>query len=167
MFHLQNLCSHRRCFAKKVFLKISQNSQENTWQSLYFDKVAALKPSTLLKQRLWHMCFLSNFAKYSRTLFLGNTSGRLLAHVNFRSQIFVLEAVSVRKMCKKFWQSSLVLVSIPKIFLLTVGLEIQSRNIRPSNINKFMYRSSYAYYVLSFVMIYFVNAKSLLFGTMT
>ena len=30
----------RRCFVKKLFLKISQNSQENTRSSLFFNKVA-------------------------------------------------------------------------------------------------------------------------------
>ena len=44
-------------FCKKVFLKISQNSQENT----------CLRPATLLKKR--HRCFLMNFAKFLRTLF--------------------------------------------------------------------------------------------------
>ena len=44
-------------FCKKVFLKISQNSQENT----------CLRPATLLKKR--HRCFLMNFAKFLRTPF--------------------------------------------------------------------------------------------------
>ena len=34
--------------------------------------------ATLLKKRLWHMCFPVNFAKFLRTSFLQNTSGRLL-----------------------------------------------------------------------------------------
>ena len=34
--------------------------------------------ATLLKKRLWHRCFLRNFAKFLRTPFLQNTSGRLL-----------------------------------------------------------------------------------------
>ena len=44
-------------FCKKVFLKISQNSQENT----------CLRSATLLKKR--HRCFPMNFAKFLRTLF--------------------------------------------------------------------------------------------------
>ena len=32
----------------------------------------------LLKKRLWHRCFPVNFAKFLRTPFLQNTSGRLL-----------------------------------------------------------------------------------------
>ena len=34
--------------------------------------------ATLLKKRLWHRCFSVNFAKFLRTPFLQNTSGRLL-----------------------------------------------------------------------------------------
>ena len=46
-------------------------------QSLVFNKVAGLRPVTLLKKRLWHRCFSVNFSKFLRTLFLQNTSGRL------------------------------------------------------------------------------------------
>ena len=35
-----------------------------------FDKVAGLRPTTLLKKRLWHRCFLVNFAKFLKTPFL-------------------------------------------------------------------------------------------------
>ena len=35
-------------------------------------------PATLLKKRLWRRCFPVNFAKFLRTLFLQNISGRLL-----------------------------------------------------------------------------------------
>ena len=37
-----------------------------------------LGSATLLKKRLWHRCFPVNFAKFLRTPFLQNTSGRLL-----------------------------------------------------------------------------------------
>ena len=51
-----------------------------------FNKVTGLMPSTLLKKRsttwlkkrLWHKCFPVNFAKFLRTPFLQNGSGRLL-----------------------------------------------------------------------------------------
>ena len=51
---------------KKLFLKISQNSQENTctWGSFL------IKLLTLVKKRLWHRCFPVNLAKFSRTPFL-------------------------------------------------------------------------------------------------
>ena len=54
-----NRSSYQRCSVKKKeFLEISQNP--------------------LLKKRLWHRCFPVNFAKFLRTPFLQNTSGRLL-----------------------------------------------------------------------------------------
>ena len=54
---------------KKVFLEISQNSQENTCARVLFNKVAGLRPATLLKKRLCHRCFPVNFVKYLRTPF--------------------------------------------------------------------------------------------------
>ena len=38
-------------------------------QSIFFNKVAGLRYATLLKKRLWDMCFLVNIAKFLRTLF--------------------------------------------------------------------------------------------------
>ena len=39
-------------------------------QGLFFDKVAGLRPATLLKKRLWHRSFAVNFVKFLRTPFL-------------------------------------------------------------------------------------------------
>ena len=61
--------SHRRCSVKKVFLKLLQNSHQSTCAIVFFNKVAGQK------KRLWHRCFLVNFAKFLRTTFLQNTSG--------------------------------------------------------------------------------------------
>ena len=36
-------------------------------QSLFLNKVACFRPATLLKKRLWHRCFLVNFAKFPST----------------------------------------------------------------------------------------------------
>ena len=60
---------------KKVFLKISQNSQENTRP----------QPATLLKKSLWYNCFPVNFAKFLRTPFLQNTSGDCFRPLEFKS----------------------------------------------------------------------------------
>ena len=74
----------RRCSSKYVFLKIPQNSKENTCVRVSFlmqmqinCKFSAnqltgfymMGPATLLKKRLWHRCFPVNFAKFLRTLF--------------------------------------------------------------------------------------------------
>ena len=64
--------SHRRCSVKKVFLKISQNSQENTCARVSFLiklQASGLRPATLLKKRLRHRCFPVNFVKFLRTHF--------------------------------------------------------------------------------------------------
>ena len=59
--------SHRRGSVKKVFLKILQNSQENTCVEVsLFNKATGLMPAILLKTRLRHRCFLVNFAKFLR-----------------------------------------------------------------------------------------------------
>ena len=75
----------QRCFVKKVFLKISQNSQENTVPESVFNKTACLRPATLLKKRLCHRCFPVNFAKFSRTSFLQKTSGGCFCPLNNRN----------------------------------------------------------------------------------
>ena len=55
---------------KKVFLEISQNSQENPfYQRLFFNNQ---------KKSIWHRCFPVNFTKFLRTSFLHNTFGQLL-----------------------------------------------------------------------------------------
>ena len=75
----------QRCFVKKVFLEISQSSQENTYSRVSFliPLQASLstplktkesiwskeRPKALLKKRLWHRCFPVNFVKLLRTPF--------------------------------------------------------------------------------------------------
>ena len=50
---------------KKVFLKISQNSQENRASFLI-----NLRPAALLNKRIEHRCFPVNFEKFLGTCFL-------------------------------------------------------------------------------------------------
>ena len=68
---------------KKAFLKISQNSQENTCDSVSF--LIKERVSFLSKKRLWHRCFPANFANFLRTPYLQNTSAQLLLNVIYRS----------------------------------------------------------------------------------
>ena len=73
--------SPRGVLRKKVFLEISQNSQENTWARVSFlIKLQAGACNFIKKKRLGHMCFPKNFAKFLRTLFSQNTSRRLLLY---------------------------------------------------------------------------------------
>ena len=76
-----NRSSHLRYSVKKVFLEISQNSQTNQLcLSLFFNKVAGLRPATLLKKRHGHRCFPVNFVKFIRTPFYIEHVWWLLLH---------------------------------------------------------------------------------------
>ena len=71
-------CSVKKVFLKcscekKMFLKISQNSQENTCARASFLIKLQATPATLLKAKLWHRCFPVNFAKFLRTSFFYRT----------------------------------------------------------------------------------------------
>ena len=71
--------SHQSCsIIKGVLRNFVKFTGKHLCQSLFFNKVAGVRPATLLKKRLWHRCFPVNFAKFLRTPFLQNTSGRLL-----------------------------------------------------------------------------------------
>ena len=50
----------------RIFAKFTG---KHLYQSLFFNKVAGLRPATLSKKRLWHRCFPLNFAKFLRTPF--------------------------------------------------------------------------------------------------
>ena len=50
-------------FLLRIFAKFRG---KHLCQFLFFNKVADLRPATLLKLRLWHRCFSLNFAKFLR-----------------------------------------------------------------------------------------------------
>ena len=83
MFRSRNMktdrSSHWRCSVRKGVLRnFAKFTGKHLCQSLFLNKVAGLRPAILLKKRLWHRCFPVNFAKFLRTTFSKNTSGRLL-----------------------------------------------------------------------------------------
>ena len=68
-------------FTRKPYPKFSQvleAAKKTPVPETLFDKVAGLRPATLLKKCLLHRCFPVNFDKSLRIPFLQNTSGRLL-----------------------------------------------------------------------------------------
>ena len=85
-------------YKKGVLRNFAKFIGKHLCQSLFFNKVAGLKPATLLKKRLWYMCFPVRFTKFLRTPFLQNTFWRLLLVVFIqilgRSKIFVNESVN-------------------------------------------------------------------------
>ena len=82
---------------KKGVLRIfAKFTGKHLCQSLFFNKVAGLRPqATLLKKRLWHRCFPVNFAKILRTPFLLNTSGRRLLRGQITLFYFVRRNISL------------------------------------------------------------------------
>ena len=55
-------------FCKKGVLKnFTKFIGKHLCQSLFFNKVAGVRPATLLKKRLWRRCFPVNFVKFLRT----------------------------------------------------------------------------------------------------
>ena len=58
-------------FCKKGILRnFTKFIGKNLCLNLFFNKVASLRPVTLLKRRLRHCCFPVNFAKFLRTPFI-------------------------------------------------------------------------------------------------
>ena len=71
---LRSSCPEVFC-KKGVLRNFVKLTGKHLCQSLFFNKVVALRPATLLKKRLWHRHFPTNFAKFLRTPFLQNTPG--------------------------------------------------------------------------------------------
>ena len=81
----------RRCSVKKVFLEISQN---HLYQSLFFDKVAGLRPATLLTKRLRHIVFSCEFCEIFKNNFFMEHLWRLCLKNAFVSSISKWNEVS-------------------------------------------------------------------------
>ena len=85
IYHSILRCSHRNCSARKVVPRnLEKFSGKHLCQSLFFN--IGLRPATLLKKR----CFPVNFAKFQRTPFLQNSSGRLLLHATHLLFIMII-----------------------------------------------------------------------------
>ena len=54
---------------KGVLRNFAKFTAKHLCQNLFFNKVAGLRPATLLKKRPWHRCFPVSFAKFLRTPF--------------------------------------------------------------------------------------------------
>ena len=72
------ICLARGIVFDKVRLKESIITPRTSQRSRACNFIKKAEPATLLKKRLWHRCFPVNFAKFLRTPFLQNSSGRLL-----------------------------------------------------------------------------------------
>ena len=65
-------------FHKKAVLKnFAKFTGKHLYPILFFNKIAGLRTTNLLKKRPWHRCFIMSFLKFSRTTFFQKTSGFL------------------------------------------------------------------------------------------
>ena len=73
--------SHQRCSMKKGVLRnFTKFTVKHLCQSLFSNKVADLRPATLVKKKLWHTCFSVNFVKFLRTPFTEHLRWLLFTH---------------------------------------------------------------------------------------
>ena len=70
----------RRCSVNKLFLEISQNSQENIYARNSFLKKLQAMTATLLKMSLWHWCFHA-FCEISKNTFFTEHPSWLLLYI--------------------------------------------------------------------------------------
>ena len=102
-------------YKKDVFRSLKKFTGKHLCQCL-------LRPATLLKKRLCHRCFPVNFAKFLRTPFLQNTSGRVLqrrqrweaGHNTLRQSAKDREEIMKQKLHEQI--SIIVIISIFYIF---------------------------------------------------
>ena len=86
IYQHQLLLSTNRSTRPEVFCKkgVLRNFAEfrgkHLHQSIFFNKVAGLRPGTLLTKRLWYRCFPVNFLKFLRTPFIIEHLSRLLLY---------------------------------------------------------------------------------------
>ena len=68
MYYVRN--SRPKLFCKKgVLNNFAKFTRKHLCWILFFNKVAVLRPATVLKKRLQYRCFPVNFGKFSRTTF--------------------------------------------------------------------------------------------------
>ena len=76
-------------YKKGIFRNFAKFTGNHLCQSLFFNKVAGLRPVTLLKKRLWYMCFPVNFTKFLRTPFFIDHLWWLLLQLKRRKNEFL------------------------------------------------------------------------------
>ena len=98
----------RRCSVRKgVPRNFANFTRKQLCQSLFFNKVADLRPATLLKKRPWHRCFFSEFCEISNNTFF---TEYLLATA---SDYFYSNFGKIQNICKWICESTIWSSSVP------------------------------------------------------
>ena len=104
-------------FCKKSVLKsfAKFTGKKHLCWNIFLNKVADLRPATLLKKRLQRRCFFMNFPKFLRTTFLQNTPGQLFLSIHLCRYGTILRTVFLKNfMMSKFFRSSHQTCSVKK-----------------------------------------------------
>ena len=113
--------SHRRCsLTKRVLRNLAKFTGKHLCQSLFFNKVAGLRPATLLKKRLWHRCFPVNFTKFLRTTFFIEHVWWLLLYISVNDMYIVHQLTSLALATKLF-----DFVSMLQIYVINFGNKVK------------------------------------------
>ena len=95
---------------KKLFLKISQNSEQNACVGLSFNNVAGLQVCNLTKMTLQHSYLPVNVAQFLRTLILNKISNGCFCSVPEQKKTCMtrveLDCVSIRLFWLFWWKVS-------------------------------------------------------------
>ena len=102
-YHFRSSCPEV-FYWKGVLTKFANSTWKHLCQSLFFNKVAALRPATLLKDRFSHRCFPVDFSKYltlvqDKRLFFFQILSVNLSVSAFRS----IPSLRVKQVCKIFF----------------------------------------------------------------
>ena len=122
--------SYQRCSVRIGVLKnFAKFTGKRLYQSLLFDKVADLRPATLLEKRFWHKCFPVNFEKFLITSYripLGDCFYRK-SYEYSRQLFFQLNCENTRTMRKCGPKSSYEGI---KLLIVNVELKQISRSLQ-------------------------------------
>ena len=124
-----NRSSRPEVFCKKGVL--SNFTGKHLCQSLFFNKVAALSPATLLKKRPWQRCFTVNFTNFLRTpLFINHLWDRIRVICN---HLLKNSCCKFRRVHKKTSKPECILRMVVNmtisIFERTVTIDYFSHNV--------------------------------------
>ena len=96
--HTLQKITQANVFSKQISEATVRRCSSTLTQSLLFDRVAGLKPETLLKKRSWHGCFPVNFCEiFKKTFFYRTPLGTAPEIYSHRSSFQKLRKFKVQR----------------------------------------------------------------------
>ena len=112
--------SHQRCSETKGILRnFAKFTGKPLCKSLFFNKVADLRPETLLKKRLWHRGFPVNLRNFKEDLLLQNTS--VAASVCCRRKVPAVKIEKLKAFIIKYYDITILFTKTNNINLVTLN----------------------------------------------